>query len=128
MKHADPNPNMRGEIAPATLRRTERKNHPLEHIRKAKRGWLRRVAYRLKTWLQQRRAVRELEALSDRQLEDIGLTRAQVEGLAAGRLRLRDLQPQRGHGTPGTCRQTHLGVHVEQDTLSSTNSDRKSAA
>ena len=45
----------------------------------AKRAW---VAYM--TWRIERAAIDQLEAMSDRQLKDIGLTRSQIVGAARG--------------------------------------------
>ena len=42
------------------------------------RGWLRNVLVTLRRNHERRAAIRELRALSDRQLEDIGVVRAQI--------------------------------------------------
>jgi len=58
---------------------------------------LRAAALRLSDWVARQRAIRagirELRAMSDDQLDDLGITRDQIRAYAAGRL-------SRGHGVP----------------------------
>ena len=58
---------------------------------------LRTAALRLSDWVARQRAIRagirELRAMSDDQLDDLGITRDQIRAYAAGRL-------ARGHGVP----------------------------
>lgn len=51
----------------------------MSRIRDVRPGWLGGLARRYEDWLERRRHYRELAALDDRLLEDIGLDRAAVE-------------------------------------------------
>lgn len=48
---------------------------------KHKMGWIRRYINYLRTWRLHRETIKQLNALSDRDLEDIGISRWQIDRL-----------------------------------------------
>ncbi len=68
-------------------------SHGVEDATVSQPGWLSRAVLAGATWIrwraERRRAVAQLHAMSDWQLNDIGLTRADIHAAVAGRLERR---------------------------------------
>ena len=65
---------------------------------RAKLGWLRRAVAALVRYQRNRRTVWQLSRMSDQQLADIGIDRAQVRAVAAGMANLDTVAEQREQG------------------------------
>lgn len=113
-----------------TVGQSEKRPTP-RNIRHGVSRWLSLLAARFRAWLERRRVARELSQLSDRDLDDIGLSRWQIQAWAAGRLTLSDLESQRTSGkeTIATLRPpTVLGECESENSRSTDSPKRRSAA